>query len=1174
MRIKELSLTGYKSFASRTRFVFPSGVTAIIGPNGSGKSNIADAVRWVLGETRPTHLRARSQDDLIFAGTERRSRSGIAEVQLTIDNGDGGLDIAFAEVTIGRRVERDGTVIYSINGARVRLRDVQDLVAGRFGQGHFTVIGQGLVDSFIVMRPDQRRALIDDAAGLTPLQRQADRSLKKLADTAENLRRVRDILGELGPRLRRMERLAERAEQHGAVAAELRGLLAQWYGWHTAQAAAVLEHARAHGAALDAERDAARRHSEAATTALDAAASATDRTDETLRTLRAERDATAGALAAARQQAAVADAQLAAVERQRESLQSASTGLSEESAALSAQLTAYERTLAELATALDAHNAAVAEARRAQDAAEAERVGRGAEVDAARASLAALQAEIARLAAKRSSLLETRTARTLQLAAAEESLAGAAASIAQFGAANTAAQAAFDDVEARYTAHVARVTDIERALADAHTALAAAREAHATARDSLGMHESRHRTLQALFREAGTDAAVMAKLGDGDRVALRGTVAELIVVPDAWEAAAAAALGPFVRAAVVARSADIAAAVAIVRDAPAAAYLAPATVERPVGGTWAPRKGEQRAVDVLRAPDAPGLVEVLVADVAFVRDLAAANAAVDRPDGPARAATADGLLVHRGGAVTVGAGNRDVLAMARERRDLPDVLDAARVDAEAAGSAVDRCLDARRALEAELGTLADARAVLSRARDAAAKERDAARAAHERAAREETWATERRAQLAAECAALSDELAMVEQAILQAEPEITVRTTAVEAASRAAEGIDVNTPRVALAGAGAAQAEAAAVLAGQRAARDAVVREAEAVRGRAAANLARAETLDVEAIRWSDEAARAAAEGERLASGLVDLEAALVIAESNAGDLRHEARSQAEALEATRRAVAAVDSRSAEALVAIARAEDRIGRLSEQRLVDAEALDIEPDALAAVPDGPMDAPDEAAEARIGQLRRRLRDIGAIDREALAAYHETAEHHAHLIAQLDDLEAADRDLRTALATLDGEMAAGFSTTFAAVAESFGRSFPLLFGGGEAELVLMPVEEEGAPPGIDIIARPPGKRSQPLSLLSGGERAITAVALLFALLEVSGTPFVVLDEVDAALDEANVDRFRTCLTALAEHMQVVIVTHNRATVQSAATVYGITMAEDGASQVVSLKVDAAA
>ena len=268
MRIKELSLTGYKSFASRTRFVFPSGVTAIIGPNGSGKSNIADAVRWVLGETRPTHLRARSQDDLIFAGTERRSRSGIAEVQLTIDNADGGLDIAFAEVTIGRRVERDGTGVYSINGARGRLRDVQDLVAGRFGQGHFTVIGQGLVDSFIVMRPDQRRALIDDAAGLTPLQRQADRSLKKLADTAENLRRVRDILGELGPRLRRMERLAERAEQHGAVAAELRSLLAQWYGWHTAQAVTVLEQARAHGAALDAERDAARRHSEAATTAL------------------------------------------------------------------------------------------------------------------------------------------------------------------------------------------------------------------------------------------------------------------------------------------------------------------------------------------------------------------------------------------------------------------------------------------------------------------------------------------------------------------------------------------------------------------------------------------------------------------------------------------------------------------------------------------------------------------------------------------------------------------------------------------------------------------------------------------------------------------------------------------------------------------------------------------
>jgi chromosome segregation protein len=223
-------------------------------------------------------------------------------------------------------------------------------------------------------------------------------------------------------------------------------------------------------------------------------------------------------------------------------------------------------------------------------------------------------------------------------------------------------------------------------------------------------------------------------------------------------------------------------------------------------------------------------------------------------------------------------------------------------------------------------------------------------------------------------------------------------------------------------------------------------------------------------------------------------------------------------------------------------------------------------ALPAVTEIPADL-----ERRVGWLRRELRSIGGIDSEALAAYEESAEHLEHLRTERADLEAASADLREALATLEAEMAERFDRTFQDVAREFAHFFPALFGGGEAELVAVGDDGEA---GVDIVARPPGKRSQPLALLSGGERSLTSVALIFALLTVSRTPFVVLDEVDAALDEANVDRFRNALASLAAGSQVVIITHNRGTVQSAGTIYGVTMGDDGASQVISLRVDEAA
>ena len=341
--------------------------------------------------------------------------------------------------------------------------------------------------------------------------------------------------------------------------------------------------------------------------------------------------------------------------------------------------------------------------------------------------------------------------------------------------------------------------------------------------------------------------------------------------------------------------------------------------------------------------------------------------------------------------------------------------------------------------------------------------------------------------------------------------------------------------------------------------------------------------------------AAAEAESEQLAAGLrqaaraEDAEADLVRRQASLDDARRAAGEAEASLETRRQTVEAAERELTELRLAGTRTEDRLERLYDQLRGEADTLGLELGggqlSLGArdqvrLPEVAEIAPD--LEERVEQLRGRLRSLGPIDREALANYEESQAHYDGLMAQEADLRAADADLRQLLARLDQDISAGFEGTFAQVSEAFSRYFPLLFGGGEAELLLTAgsdaardVNGDGAAtrsePGLEIMARPPGKRRQPLSLLSGGERALTAVALTFALLEVSGTPFVVLDEVDAALDEANVDRFCQALRSLAEGRQVVVITHNRGTIQTATTVYGVSMAEDGASQVISLRVD---
>ena len=1193
MRIKEVSLLGYKSFATRTRLVFPEGLTAIVGPNGSGKSNVSDAVRWVLGEGRSTALRARTANEMIFAGSEKRARGGLAEVSLTIDNADGWLDVDYPEVVITRRAERDGQGSYQINGARVRLRDVLDLLGGRLGQSSYTVIGQGLVDQFLSMRPDQRRTLIDDAAGIAPIQRRRDRAMRRLARTLDNMTRAQDILDEIGPRLRRMERLSKRAARHREVEVGLREGLATWYGFQVHRARSALRDARGYAETLLGERVAGATAVTAAETALREGEAEATAADQAAEERRSERDARAGALAAEREAAAVARTRLEALVRRRDELASEI----EEAGALRVILVEQHATLEEEVAALaaehDRRQATLDEARSALATLVEQEEARAAALAKAQEDVLALRMRQAAREARLTALDADLAQRDTQRESAQERLEALRATVTERTAEAEAAEGAWREAAEALRQIAAAAAAADRALRDNATATATALQQAARAEARLETLHTRAAALEALVAEIGTDETVLSRLTE-EGVQVVGSVAELLEIPTGWDAAIAAALQDRARGVVVRDEKTVDAALLLLADASSPSLSIVPLGEEPAM-VWRPASGETAAHVQIKDPRAPGLGRLLLGDLALVEDLATARAAVRREGGPRRAATRDGRLVEPGGVLTLAGEARSLLSIAREQRGLPQEIAAAEERLEAARVEAEALAEQRRTEENRAGDLADERVALEQAHDRATGARDTARAAVAQARREVQWAEESIERLSAERERLEQERGTLQAESEQDELRSAAVARALAEAQQAVDPEGLASAREFGTARAADVAEAAERLAASRARLAAARRELDGATARLDASTERREATASEIARMEAEAQKTTVGDETEAEPLAAEVAAVAAAEQEAVAAREDVRTRSAALEDARRGVARLDERLSEARLGVARAEDRLERLAEQLRSDADILplaeqaaaDLESADLAAASLPVIEELPPELERRIARQRADLRAIGAIDQEALAAFEETAERHGFLTEQLADLRAADRDLRSLIDTLEQEMAERFEETFARVAVAFERYFPQLFGGGEAELTFAKAEDDeetaeadttGAravsDPGIEIIARPPGKRRQPLSLLSGGERAITAVALLFALLEVSGTPFVVLDEVDAALDEANVDRFRSCLESLVASVQVVIITHNRGTVQSADTVYGVTMGEDGASRTVSLRVEEAA
>jgi chromosome segregation protein len=1195
MYLKSLTLKGFKSFAQPTTFAFEPGVTCIVGPNGSGKSNVVDGLAWVMGEQGAKTLRGGKMEDVIFAGTSTRGPLGRAEVSLTIDNSDGALPIEYSEVTISRTLFRNGSSEYAINGENCRLLDVQELLSDSgLGREMHVIVGQGQLDQVLHATPVDRRGFIEEAAGILKHRRRKEKTLRKLDAMQANLTRLSDLAGELRRQLKPLGRQAEVAREAATIQAVVRDAKARLLADEVvALRTALDEHGKSeherHAERLVLQQELEQHQAKVARLEQAHLGDGVD----------AARDV-AFALEAAQEKLRALDA----LARQRIALLGADSGESEVQATVTRQ--AIEQATAELGTLgqaiVDAQSALEASALDTAAArAELDRVDEVIQAQAAQVSAYDLrlskltgQADTAasRLASVRGEVLRHRNA----LDASVERRTAAAAELARVEAEAEQSEHADTDLDEAYELAQARVVEAEGEIE----------------RIREGLHE-RERERDALAARIGALSLALDQRDGSSAVAASGVpgvlglLAEQLLVEPGYEAAVAAALGSLTDAVLVAN--------------PDAAYRALEHAEQGDLGrvalaiaTPATTTPEPLAVDglisaasIVRAPQG---VLALLAEVLVADDLAAARAAGDavaRLDRPATVITRDGTVVGRY-VVRGGTGRtqsrleliaerdrasaraeevqrqleldrfelgeqREAHAQAKEQARLSlaalreydaqlaqrtEQLNRARVRAESAESEGERLAQALAGVEervAEAEQAAEsAKAELATAREEArpvldASIRDAALVALERAreaevehrlrvetARERVRAEEQR------IAAMERRFETEQQAAIDAARRAVVRRAQLEAATRVAD-----------------------VLPELLASVDRSVAESRVALGRAEAERASRNEELVKHRR--DEAAVR----ERLQSVTEDvhgLELRIYEKKLHLSGLVERAESEL--------------GLTQEVLVAEYGPDQLVP--DDDAMLAGGARDDDDDDRASVDDGEADAPAgarpeasgrpfdrEAQRRRLAGAERKLAQLGRVNPLALEEFAALEQRHAFLSDQLTDLANTRKDLLTIIEEIDGKMESIFRSAFEDTREAFAEVFPVLFPGGTGSISLTDPDDM-LTTGIEVSVKPAGKKIERLSLLSGGERSLAAVALLMAIFKARPSPFYIMDEVEAALDDANLGRLLTTFESLRESSQLIVITHQKRTMEIADALYGVSMRQDGVSAVVGQRVRA--
>lgn len=1196
LRLKSLELHGYKTFASKTLFEFADGITAIVGPNGSGKSNFADSLRWVLGEQSASLLRAKKTEDMIFAGSEHRPRAGMASVTVTFDNSTGWLPVDFSEVAITRRAYRDGRNEYLLNGQTVRLRDINELLAqSGLSERTYTILGQGMVDASLALKAEERRRLFEEAAGIGLYRARREEALRRLETTQRNLERVLDILAELEPRLRGLERQARRAQEYQQLQADLKLILREWYGYHWHRAQKELAEAqntvRQQEARLHESRETYRALTEgfSATRAL-------------LADLRAQLNAWHRQSAGLHNRRESISRELAVLEERRRSLLESRASAAAEQERLADEQRAAEERLAEARADLERIQAEAAEARAQETAAKAalsarqmERAGVEQKLNAARSQLNDLNGRRARHQARLHELKNRIDALRQKLREADVVIATAEQTFVAAGNKHLAAQ------KARQQAETA-VQEAESALNEARQRLTGLETARRARLDERSLKAGEQARLQARLDVLEQAEQSLSGYAEGARFLLdaarasrwqgaRGALSALMEVPAAYEMAIAAALGDAFDVVLVEPGAGVEQALGLLEQAEGRAVILPVT-----GNAEGRKRNEER--EILKAESSQNVigiasdlvrvseelrpaVEALLGNVWVVENRAVAQSLRARYP-TVRFATLRGEVFRPDGVIAAGREARAAaLGRPREKRELAGRLQqtAAALNAlnEALAALTAEVTAAQKEIASREEALRKARKMLNEAANA---ERDAALAL-ESARRQRDFQAGQKDVLQKDLREAEREQTETGLLLEDVEERLAGAQEALRKLNAELAGLPLEEPL--------AQVNywGARVSVSERTVNDARARlneRAQAVeRVKAQREAARRREAEVQAALTSLEAEkeRLQADERVLQEQIEALRGQIEPAEAQLAQAEQEEAALQEREAAAQKLLANVERFHAQAQLELSRRQEALESLRRRIEEDFGLVQFEYETSVTgavpLPLGEMVetlpyvtdlAPD--LEEALAQKRAQIRRMGAVNLEAQQEYQAVKERYDFMTSQVADLRQAEADLRQVIAELDEVTRKEFTKTFEAVAAEFKQIFTRLFGGGSARLVLTDPDHL-TETGIEIEARLPGRREQGLSLLSGGERSLTAISLVFALLKVSPTPVCVMDEVDAMLDEANVGRFRDLLDELSEHTQFIVVTHNRNTVQVADVIYGITMGRDSASQQISLRLD---
>jgi len=1191
MRLKSIELNGFKTFATKTNFEFANEITVIVGPNGSGKSNIADAVRWVLGEQSYKLLRGKKTLDMIYSGSDQRPRAGMAAATIVFDNSEGWLPIDFSEVSITRRAFRDGKNEYQINGQQVLLRDVYELL-GQSGLADrtYTIIGQGLVDAALSLKAEERRMLFEEAAGIGLYRSRKGEAERRLEKTHRNLDRVEDILSELKPRLKSLQRQAVRAEQFDQVKADLRVLLREWYGYHWARVQTDLKKAKTlddgQRVSLEKARKTQAEYDRELSQNQTKVQSQRSRLNTWHRDLAEHHDKKEKIS----RDRAVAEERIRSFDKRSEDLEIEKVRLVEQIEVAQKRLEQSKEEATADQTRFKDSKLKADKARLDLESKREQMAALELESNQAREELSKYSEQQIRLKSQLSDRQDQNQRNKTRLKTAEDRIKTAEGQFQKI-------QGQFQTLKKQLNKATAEREKIEGEFERIQNEKVTGEKIRQELYDKLSKTQTEVSRISAELNVLQQAEQKLAGYANGAKLLLtqsrsgklsgaHGTLSNFLDVPEEYEKPIAAALGEYLDAVILEKETDSNQALELLLNEKTKGVLLPLnrliTLDRPKLDNNIPGLIGIAADLVTTPPKFRPVIDLLLGRVFIMKDKKDLSRVLRNQPPGTKAVTLKGEVYYSTGEVVAGnEGTPSILSRSRQRKTWEDKISSSSIQIiklEEQIQQVDQTLDGfkdnERELQVEISKAKKIDESIEETFNQSSLDKNSAEQKVEWETTQHQAVVDEASERENDISRISDELEDIQDGILQAQELVTTTSSAIRAIS-----LDEEREQLSHWETETAVAERAVHDVGERLEeRENAWQEANS---RIQQNNDQVNQYQSQSADLREETKSLEVQETSLQDEISELRKLIDSTEIKLTEDEVEQR-ELQGKEANARKILNQAERSyAQADINLTRNREKLDSIQERIKEDIGLVELEYNKDIS---GPTPLPLEGYVEKlpvveeisrdlgstIREQRAQLRRLGAINPEAQNEYREVNERHEFLSEQLSDLRKAEADLKEVIAELDVLMEREFRKTFNAVAGEFREIFTQLFGGGKGQLVLTE-QDDLSGVGVDIQVRLPGRRTQGLSLLSGGERSLIAAALIFSLLKISPTPFCVLDEVDAMLDESNVARYRKILRELSSDTQFIVITHNRNTVEVADVIYGIIMSADSSSQVLSLKLD---